>query len=34
MEKVVSNLQAWSSEPALIDDSLSMLIALVDKKEK
>ena len=34
MDKVLSNLEAWSSEAALMDDTLQLLVAMVEKREK
>ena len=34
MNKIVSNLKVWSSEVQLIDDTLQLLVALVEKRER
>lgn len=34
LEKIVSNLHAWSSEASLIQDTLQLLVVLVEKKER
>ena len=34
MNKVLSNLQTWSSELLLINDTLQLLVALVEKRDR
>jgi hypothetical protein len=34
MDKVLANLAGWSSEENLINDTLNLFIALVDKRDR
>ena len=34
LEKVISNLSVWSSEPDLANDTVELLVCLVEKRER
>ncbi len=34
LEKVINNLSVWSSEPELANDTVELLVALVEKRER
>ena len=34
MDKVVANLTGWNSEENIVNDTLDLLIALVDKRDR
>ena len=34
VDKVVANLEAWTAEAQLVDDSLQLLVALCEKRER
>lgn len=34
LEKVINNLSVWSSEPDLANDTVELLVTLVEKRER
>jgi hypothetical protein len=34
VDKVLSNLMTWSSEAKLLEDTLELLLSMVDKKDR
>ncbi len=34
LEKVINNLSVWSSEPELANDTVELLVTLVEKRER
>ena len=34
LEKIISNLTAMNSEPSVVQDTVNLLVALVDSKER
>jgi hypothetical protein len=34
LEKVISNLSVWSSEPELANDTVELLVTLVERRER
>jgi hypothetical protein len=34
LEKVINNLSVWSSEPELANDTVELLVCLVEKRER